>query len=114
MSPTIVRRRGRPFLSLGAAGGPTIISQTVVNLINILDYQMTIEQALEQPRIHHQWRPDELRVEAIPEPVRKELERRGHKVVVVKSMGAAQIVREEDGHFQAAHDPRLRGKAAVW
>jgi gamma-glutamyltranspeptidase/glutathione hydrolase len=115
MSPTIVLRRGgKPILSLGAAGGPTIISQTVINLINILDYNMDIEHALASPRIHDQWKPDELRVEKIPDSIRLELERKGHKVVVVNSMGAAQIVAATTNGFTAAHDPRVNGKAAVW
>lgn len=114
MSPTIVLHGGKPILSLGAAGGPTIISQTVVNLVNILDYGMTAKEALAQPRIHQQWRPDELKVEKIPDAIRADLETRGHKVVVTGSMGAAQIVERNGDDFVAEHDPRLRGKAAVW
>lgn len=114
MSPTIVIKNGRPVLSLGAAGGPTIISQTVINLVNIIDYGMTIQQALASPRVHHQWKPDRLRAEALPPNVTKELEQRGHHLEIVQGAGAAQIVtRTEDG-FEAAHDPRLEGKAASW
>jgi gamma-glutamyltranspeptidase / glutathione hydrolase len=114
MSPTIVLRNGRPVLSLGAAGGPTIISQTVINLINIIDHGMTIDEALGAPRIHHQWKPAELRVEALPGKTISDLEKRGHKVEVVRSAGAAQIVRQNENRFEAAHDPRLEGKAAGW
>lgn len=114
MSPTIVFQDGKPFLSLGAAGGPTIISQTVVNLINILDYGMNIEQALAKPRIHQQWKPDELKLEHVPTEVRTALEKKGHAVREVNSMGAAQIViRTKDG-FSAAADPRVNGKGAAW
>ena len=114
MSPTLVFQNGRPILSLGAAGGPTIISQTVINLINLIDYGMTIDQALARPRIHHQWKPDELKIEAVPEEVSAELTRRGHHVTIVSSAGAAQIVAHKNGRFEAAHDPRLEGKAAAW
>ncbi|MGN6386694.1 MAG: gamma-glutamyltransferase [Verrucomicrobiota bacterium] len=114
MSPTIVQIQGRPILSLGAAGGPTIISQTLLNLINILDYNMNIHQALKTPRFHHQWKPDELKIEPIPKEVIDELERRGHKLITERSMGAAQIVSQQDGKFEAAHDPRLEGKAVAF
>ena len=114
MSPTIVLRNGKPVLSLGAAGGPTIISQTVINLINVIDHGMSIHDALAFPRIHHQWKPNELKVESLPANGIEELERKGHTVKVVKGAGAAQIVFQSDQGFEAAHDPRLEGKAAGW
>lgn len=114
MSPTIVLKSGKPILSLGAAGGPTIISQTVVNLINLLDYEMPLDKALSSPRIHQQWKPDELRAEPLPDSVKDELLARGHVVVQVRKSGAAQVVMRSDKEFEAAHDPRLEGKAAAW
>jgi len=112
MSPTIVLQHGKPILSLGAAGGPTIISQTVINLVDILDYGMDVNQALRSPRFHHQWKPDELRTEKLPDEVVDSLRKRGHKVTPVNSMGAAQIVSHSGDGFSAASDPRLKGKAA--
>lgn len=113
MSPTLVLKDGRPVLSLGAAGGPTIISQTVINLIDIIDYGMGIEEALATPRFHHQWRPDELRVEKeLPETTRANLNKRGHRVVATEAAGAAQIVGWTTQGFVGAHDPRVEGKAA--
>jgi len=114
MSPTIVLRSGKPILSLGAAGGPTIISQTVVNLINLLDYKMPLAEALRSPRLHHQWKPKELRAESLPEKTIESLRARGHNVITVRSSGASQIVFKTEQGFEAAHDPRLEGKAAGW
>ncbi len=114
MSPTIVMKNGKPVFSLGAAGGPTIISQTVVNLVNLIDYGMPLDKALSSPRIHHQWKPDQLVVEPLNPEVLTQLQKRGHKVSTVKSSGAAQIVVRGEAGFQAAHDPRLKGKAAEW
>ena len=114
MSPTIVLKNGRPFLSLGAAGGPTIISQTVINIINLIDYKMPLEKVLASPRIHHQWIPNELRVEPLDKEVAQQLRERGHNVVEVHKAGAAQIVVKGERAFEAAHDPRLEGKAAGW
>src|SRR5262249_44425403 len=81
MSPTIVLKDGRPVLSVGAAGGPTIISQTVLTIVCMVDFGMNVGTALEQPRFHHQWKPDELLVEKrISEDVVAELQRRGHHI----------------------------------
>jgi gamma-glutamyltranspeptidase/glutathione hydrolase len=113
MSPTIVLKDGKPVLSVGAAGGPTIISQTLLAIINVIDFGMSIETALNQPRFHHQWRPDELRIEkSVPAEVRQKLEKLGHKLDVVDSMGAAQGVASERGQLAGAADPRGEGKAA--
>ena len=93
MSPTIVLKDGQPILALGAAGGPTIISQTVQNLVGILDLGLRLDEALAQPRIHHQWAPDELRIEkAMPLEIQKALEKRGHKLDAQTGVGASQAV----------------------
>ena len=114
MSPTIVLKDGKPILSVGAAGGPTIISQTLLAIICVVDHSMSIEAALAQPRFHHQWQPDGLRIErSVPEATRRELERRGHKLKVLDSMGAAQAVAiDAKGDFVGVPDPRGEGKAA--
>jgi gamma-glutamyltranspeptidase/glutathione hydrolase len=64
MTPTIVLRKdGTPWFAVGAAGGPRIISAVLQTIINVIDHDMNIQQALDSPRIHHQWMPDELVVE---------------------------------------------------
>lgn len=117
MSPTLVLRDGKPVLSVGAAGGPTIISQTLLAILYSVDFGMTTEQALAAPRFHHQWQPDELRIErSVPAKVRAELEKRGHKIKVVDSLGAAQAVSfdEKRRRFTGAADPRGEGKAGAF
>jgi gamma-glutamyltranspeptidase/glutathione hydrolase len=116
MSPTIVLNDGRPVFSAGAAGGPTIISQTLLAIIDYIDFGMSPEEALARPRFHHQWKPDELRIEtAFGEEVLAELEKRGHKLNRIESFGACQAIGQApDGSFSAAHDPRIRGEAKVW
>ena len=115
MSPTIVIADGRPILSVGAAGGPTIISQVVLAIIYMFDFGMDLEAALAQPRFHHQWQPDELRVErGIPEAVLGELQQRGHRITPVPAIGAAQaMARSPDGKgYVGVSEPRGYGKAA--
>ena len=117
MSPTIVLKEGKPILSVGAAGGPTIISQALLAIIYTIDFGMDVESALAQPRFHHQWKPDELKIERkIGNAVLRDLERRGHKLAEVDSLGAAQAVGTGVGGkgFAGASDPRLAGKAMGW
>ena len=114
MSPTIVLKDGKPILSVGAAGGPTIISQTLLAIIHVLDFGNDAPTALAQPHFHHQWSPDELRIEkTFSAEIRRELARRGHKLKEVDSMGACQAVGRDTNGFTGAHDPRItNGKAA--
>jgi len=114
MSPTLVLRDGKPILSVGAAGGPTIISQTLLTILYTIDFDMPLDKALAMPRFHHQWQPDELRIEAsVPIKTVQELERRGHKVKRVSSIGVTQAVGIDSRKpgFIGAADPRESGRA---
>ena len=117
MTPTIVLRDGKPLIALGAAGGPKIISQVLLELVGMLDLGMTPEEAIAQPRIHHQWSPNELMVEStLSQPIIKALAERGHTVKETRSIGTSQIVaRSAEGNgFVGAADPRAKGTAAGW
>ncbi|HZM04460.1 MAG TPA: gamma-glutamyltransferase [Candidatus Saccharimonadales bacterium] len=117
MSPTLVLKNRQPILAVGAAGGPTIISQTVLNIIDMLDLGMDAQTAIAAPKFHHQWKPDELVMER---PVKPEilagLQERGHTVRLVNALGAAQAVSRlpDDKGFMGAADPRVGGQAAAW
>ena len=115
MSPTIILEGDRPVMTLGAAGGPTIISQVLLAVVRHFDLGLSLEAALKEPRFHHQWSPDELRLEtATPAELQKDLEARHHKLKPVAAIGTAQgIVWDETAkQFRGAHDPRVPGKAA--
>ncbi|MCX6908834.1 MAG: gamma-glutamyltransferase [Verrucomicrobia bacterium] len=117
MSPTIVLKDSQPILAIGAAGGPTIISQTLLGLIGVLDFGLGVDVALASVRFHHQWSPDEVKIErTLPAAVRDELRRRGHTLTEVNTLGVSQAVARDPvtGCFSGAHDPRVAGKAAVW
>ncbi|MGE3309117.1 MAG: gamma-glutamyltransferase [Limisphaerales bacterium] len=115
MSPTIVLREGRPILAVGAAGGPTIISQSVLAVIQTVDFALAPAEALAQPRIHHQWKPDEVWIETgWKSGVVDSLRDRGHQVREIRHLGAAQAVGRVGTELQAASDPRLDGLGAVW
>ena len=115
MSPTIILEGDQPVMTLGAAGGPTIISQVLLAIVRHFDLGLPLEAALQEPRFHHQWSPDELRLEtSTPAELQKELETRGHKLKSVSAIGTAQgIVWDQKAkQFRGAHDPRVPGKAA--
>jgi gamma-glutamyltranspeptidase/glutathione hydrolase len=117
MTPTIVLREGRPLIALGAAGGPKIISQVLLELVCMLDLGLSPQEAIARPRIHHQWSPNELMVEnSLPASIQEALAARGHKLKAGAASGVSQIVaRSQDGKgFAGAADPRAHGTAAGW
>jgi gamma-glutamyltranspeptidase/glutathione hydrolase len=117
MSPAIVLKDNRPILAVGAAGGPTIISQTLLNIVNVVDFGMDAQTAIDQPKFHHQWRPDELKIEREMDPALvAALAQRGQTVREVRFFGAAQAVGlAPDGQgFLGAADPRVHGVALAW
>jgi gamma-glutamyltranspeptidase/glutathione hydrolase len=115
MSPTIVLRDDQPILTIGAAGGPTIINQVVQGIVRHLDLRMPLDQAVALPRFHHQWTPDVLTFEAtFPSAMVEHLTERGHASKRRETIGVSQAIGlAEDGKtFVGVHDPRVPGKAA--
>ena len=115
MSPTIILDSNHePVLTVGAAGGPKIITQVLSIIVNHLEHGMPLGDAISQPRFHHQWQPDELLVETkMPESLRTDLQKRGHRTKLMGAIAIAQaIARTADGSFIGVHDPRVAGKAA--
>lgn len=109
MSPTIVMKDGEVFLVTGSPGGSRIITTTLQVIMNVIDHGMNVAEASFAPRIHHQWLPDEIRIEdgISPDTIRL-LEQRGHKVSEQSVMGSTQsiLVDKESGYLFGASDPR--------
>ena len=116
MTPTIVVREGKLFLVLGSPGGPTIINTVLQTLLNVIDFGMTVQQAVDAPRIHHQWMPDKLVLEksGFAQDVIDALRARGHPIELEKNIGDchAILVDPKTGVRLGAADPRNDGKAA--
>ncbi|MDG9666706.1 gamma-glutamyltransferase [Hahella sp. CR1] len=115
MSPTIVKNKGKNFLITGSPGGSRIITTTLQVIMNVIDHHLNIQAAVNAPRIHHQWSPDEIRVEEglSPDTV-KLLEGMGHAVNQKAAMGASQsILIDENGVFFGAADPRRSTSSAM-
>ena len=115
MSPTIVLREKKPVLVTGSPGGSRIITSTLQLIVNVVDHGMSIVEATCSPRFHHQWKPDELRIEKeLDLGVARLLEEKGHNVVTGEAIGATQsILVLEDGTFEGTSDPRRPGGLAL-
>ncbi|MFM9271880.1 gamma-glutamyltransferase [Halomonas elongata] len=114
MTPTIVKRDGKNFLITGSPGGSRIITTTLQVLMNVIDHDMNIQSAVSAPRIHHQWLPDEIRIEAGISPDTLELlEDKGHAISQQAAMGAAQSIMIDDGRFFGGADPRRSTSSAI-
>ena len=114
MTPTLVFKNRQPVLVTGSPGGSRIITTVLQIVLNVIDHQMNIAEATIAPRVHHQWLPDELRVEEglSPDTVRL-LEGMSHTVVVKDAMGSTQsIVRGPEGWYGFSDTRRPGGLAA--
>jgi gamma-glutamyltranspeptidase/glutathione hydrolase len=118
MTPTIVTRNDKPVLILGTPGGSQIITTVLQTILNVVDFQMNIQEAVDAPRIHHQWLPDVTNVEryALSPDTRRVLESMGYRfdnaqpanhvaaiMVGAPSLGGTAIGRNR---FYGANDPR--------
>lgn len=138
MSPTIVTKNGKTFMVLGSPGGSRIITIVVQTIMNVIDHGMQVQEAVNAPRIHHQWLPDQIAVEpfALSRDTARLLAEMGHKIVEQAPWGAAEAILigpEEDttaaqatsgndamagskpipGMLYGAHDDRRPAGAAV-
>ena len=110
MSPSFVFEDGALRLVTGSPGGSRIINIVLQIIMNVIDHKMNAAEATEAPRIHHQWLPDELRVEKglSPDTVRL-LEKLGHKVMLMPVIGSTQTIERARGQLAGAADTRQRG-----
>ena len=116
MTPTFVLRKdGTLWFAVGSPGGPTIINTVLQVIINVVDFDMNIQQAVDAPRIHHQWLPDEITYEpfGMSADTFRALETRGHRLTQKpRYMGDAQaiMIEEQTGVRLGAGDPRNFGE----
>jgi len=114
MTPTIVTKNDKLLLVLGSPGGPTIITTVANALMASIDYGMNIQQAVDAPRYHNQWMPDETMVEeAFPQDQAAALEKMGHHLKRRRKWGDAECIAINPltGERMGASDPRNNGKA---
>jgi len=114
MTPTIVLKDGKLFLVLGSPGGPRIITIVANILIGVVDFSLDIQEAVNAPRFHHQWLPDQILVEDRLSPdTMNVLRSRGHKLTVRHFWGDGEciMVDPKTGERLGASDGRNNGKA---
>src|SRR5262249_6800705 len=114
-TPTVVARDGKVVLVTGSPGNRSIINTVLCVLVNVLDFDMDIQAAVDAPRLHHQWFPDVARLEKaadFPEAVRRL--RAGGPRVRGAGQGAAPSIRVDPrtGRYLGAADRRISGKAS--
>ena len=115
MAPTIVLKKGRPFMAVGGSGGPTIISGVLQVTLNILDFHLDPASAVAEPRIHEQAMPDVvIAEEAIAPATRTALEQMGYKLKVVPALGATNAITIAPSNLRGAYDPRKGGGTASY
>ena len=114
MTPTFVYDDGALFLVAGSPGGSRIINVVLQTLVNVIDHGMNIAEAVNVPRIHHQWLPDQLNLEpGISPDTASLLGKKGHRLVSGLSLGSVQAIQIKGGEMRGASDPRRPGGAAV-
>jgi gamma-glutamyltranspeptidase / glutathione hydrolase len=126
MTPSIVVKDGKPFMVIGSPGGPTIINTVLQAIVNVIDFDMDIQQAVSAGRFHHQWIPDHIFWERLDlgADTRAALEARGHKFRELPGMdklepgdiGDAQavLIDPKTGVRMGGSDPRRGGVAVGW
>ena len=107
MTPTIVLKNDKPWLVTGSPGGARIITTVLQSIVNTIDHGMNPAEAIVTPRVHHQWLPDELRIEdGISPDTIALLQQKGHKVALKAPMGRVQIIQADESGFYGYSDPR--------
>jgi gamma-glutamyltranspeptidase/glutathione hydrolase len=114
MTPTIVLFRGKPLIVTGAPGGSRIITAVLQVLVNVVDYRMSIAAAVQAPRIHQQWLPDETMIEeGYPDAIARALAARGHNVRIWPPFTSTPSIMVMPNGIVGAADTRTRGALAV-
>jgi gamma-glutamyltranspeptidase/glutathione hydrolase len=113
MSPTIVLKDGKPVLVTGSPGGSRIISTVLQVIVNVIDYRMDVMSAVATSRLHHQWLPDEVRIErGFSEETLNALRAMGHRVIEPMGQTSANSILVTPDGLLGAPDPRTRGAEA--
>jgi gamma-glutamyltranspeptidase/glutathione hydrolase len=120
MTPTIILKEGKPYLIVGSPGGSVIITTVLQVILNCIDFDMNIREAIEAPRIHHQWMPDSIYYEqrALTEDVKEQLTAMGYAFIdegaEFRILGIAEgiMIDRKNKIIYGASDPRGGGLAA--
>ncbi|KXK49703.1 MAG: gamma-glutamyltransferase [Chlorobi bacterium OLB5] len=116
MTPTIILKDGSPFMVVGSPGGGRIITSVFTTIINVIDFKMPLDSAIDKPRFHHQWLPEYLQYEAgaIDDEVLAKLQEKGHQVKQISDYGRVEaILVDWKNHTYYGHSDRRGYGAAI-
>ena len=107
MTPTLVLKNHKPFLVAGTPGGTTIPTSVFQTIVNVIDFKLSTEDAVNKPKFHHQWLPEEIMVEKeFPLETRMALEKMGYKLVNRGAIGRSELIRIDGKKIEAVGDNR--------
>ncbi len=113
MTPTIVLKDKKPFLVLGTPGGSTILTSVFQAIINIIEFDLSVEDAINKPKFHHQWQPDLIYIEeGFSETVKNSLEEMGYEFKRRSPIGQTEVIMISDKVIEAVGDKRGDDSAA--
>ena len=117
MTPTILVRDGQPFLVVGCLGGRTIINTVLLTILNVVDFGMNVQEAVDAPRFHHQWLPDRILHERFglsPDTIEL-LKAKGHELKEIEAQGVAQAIlyNAKENLLEGGSDRRAPDGAAI-
>ena len=112
MTPTLVFDNGEPFLVVGSPGGSRIITAVLQIILNVIDFDQTLEEATSSKRIHHQWYPDEIDIEETYNQI-NELENMGYKIDIINTATCTQSIMIYGGDFIGVSDLRRPDSLAL-
>ena len=114
MTPTIIFKDNNPYLVLGSPGGSRIITTVLQVALNVMEHDMNVAQAVNSPRIHHQWLPEVLMIEnGFGPDTERLLEEKGYRLYPSRTMGSVQAILKEGEYFYGAADPRRPSSGAI-
>ncbi len=113
MTPTIVLKNGSPFLILGSIGSATIITSVFQSIVNIIDFKLSLQEAVNKPKFHMQWMPDVVEIEkGFPDSLTSKLKEMGYNIKIKRSIGRTEIIKQENDSIEIVADRRGDDSAA--
>jgi gamma-glutamyltranspeptidase/glutathione hydrolase len=113
MAPTIVLKKGKPYIVVGTPGGTTITTSVFQSLVNILEFHMDARDVVNSPKFHHQWKPDVIFVEEdFPQPTIEAMEKMGYTVKKREPIGQTELIIVGKKKLEAVADKRGNDSAA--
>jgi gamma-glutamyltranspeptidase/glutathione hydrolase len=117
MTPTIVEKDGKLFMVVGTPGGSTIITSVFQTILNVIEFNQDMQQAVASKRFHHQWLPDEVAIETdatLSDAVKSKLQQKGYNIIVRGASGRVDAILIKNGALQGGADPRADDTAMGW